>query len=358
MLQTTASSNYQVADNTAVNLSFGVTGLICFTFNLIMLVLYVRDKRLRKHISFMLLQMFIFCMLQGIVTGLVFPLYRYLRMTQAHWWCVTGRLVVAFFDSYLLILVPLLVIERYISIKSPYLSRTASLKWSIIATVVGIAFILLAVVMPFAPLQENLRSGGFSDSNHSAQQQKILNKLTCNGDIDRFNAVSPTVMLILDIICVIVVITAYARMYCIAKNGTYEYNSVHSKKKDKLRKSAIIVLLVSVIFIITTIPYGIILSLWTLCDSGISLFDHMETCFHTNLKIKFAFGVLAAMGGFFAPLVFTMINTRVRQAVRRAICCDDSNNKVGPDSTSDIIGETYVMSCKEEGKSPTSPRKA
>lgn len=309
--QTFHSDETLQARDLIVNLLFGLAGLVCVMFNGFMLVLYYRDIRLRRHISYMMLQLFIFCMIHGLVIGLVFVLNRVLRYTMPSWWCVAGNLIIAFFDDYILVLLPLLAVERYLSIQYPFLSKKKAKRWTLIATVTSICFIAIIALLPQAPFL-GVPQRVETLPHHPVileHRQRYFEAIACWGNLNRLNVASPIILLVLQIFCLTTVVGIYLRMYHIAKERLTRFSSMTTTKQRKMKRAAISVMLVALVFFLMTMPYGVLLQVVELCYVG--YFD-MEACRYSSMNLKFAFGLLAYFGNFFAPLMFTLFNPKIR----------------------------------------------
>lgn len=318
------SDEAQETRDLVVNLLFGFAGLVCVIFNGFMLILYAKDANLRRHISYMMLQLFIFCMIHGLVIGVVFVLNRVLRYTMPPWWCVVGNLLIAFFDDYILVLLPLLTIERYLSIKYPFLSKRKAKRWTIGATIFSSCFIGIVALLPQAPFL-GVPQRVETLPHHPEilkERQRYFEAIACWGNLNKLNVASPVILLILQIFCLTTVVGIYLRMFYIAKERLTRFSSMTAAKQKKMKRAATSVMLVALVFFLMTMPYGVLLQVVELCYVG--YFD-MEACRYSSMNLKFAFGFLAYLGNFFAPLLFTVFNPKVRRKLIRSLHFHDSN---------------------------------
>ena len=319
------SEQAQITRDLVINLLFGFAGLVCVLFNGFMLILYAKDCNLRRHISYMMLQLFIFCMIHGLVIGVVFVLNRVLRYTMPPWWCVAGNLLIAFFDDYILVLLPLLAIERYLSIKYPFLSKRKAKRWTIGSTIFSILFIAIVALLPQAPFL-GVPKRVETLPHHPEilrERQRYFEAIACWGNLNKLNVASPVILLILQIFCMTTVVGIYLRMYYIAKERLTRFSSMTATKQRKMKRAAISVMLVALVFFLMTMPYGVLLQVVELCYVG--YFD-MEACRYSSMNLKFAFGFLAYMGNFFAPLLFTLFNPKVRRRLIGALHFHDPHD--------------------------------
>lgn len=303
-----------------INVILGLVGLACFSFNLLMVLLYIIYDPLKKRISFMMLQVFIFCMLQGLVGGLIYVCHRVYRYTLPDWFCVLGLLLTQFCDAYILLLLPMLVADRYISIKFPMLSKQKIHRWSIITTFVAVGFVFLVVLFPLAPFADAPQRDWIipEDPVGAAKWLKAYKAYHCNDNINIMNKITPVIMLVLNVFCVVTVVGLYIKMFTIARSRITQFSSMTAIKKQKLKKAAISVMLVAIVFFLTTIPNGIFLQLQALCSYGVF---KMDSCQKTTVILYFAMMSLSHSASFFGPLLFTMFNPTLRRAVFRTLSC-------------------------------------
>lgn len=319
---TTRSFNSEQARETkdhVVNVLFGVTGLAVFLFNGLMVLLYIKVLKIRRIITFMMMQLFIFCMIHGLVVGVIFTVHRAARYVMPKGWCVIGDLIMLFMDTYILALLPLLAIERLVILKEPYHSVRQRRKWSIIATVTIIFVTMMLAWIPIIPQlgipqQVVVKTSIPSEVARRERFQKYFN---CQGLINKQNIVTPIILLIQQIVCVAVVVGIYLHMFYISKSRMAKFSRMTAKRRKSLRRATTSVMLVAIVFIVTTIPFGITYQVRTLCDTG-----HIDKqlCAHITLNMRFGFGIVTHLGDLFAPMLFALFNPKIRKMLRYFVC--------------------------------------
>lgn len=302
-----------------VNVFYGIVGVVGCSFNALMVMLYRTHPRLRKHISFLMLQLFIFCMFQGFVTAVINVIHRELRYDMESWWCAIGYMIIEFFDDFVLVLLALLVIERYIMIKLPLLPSKRVKRWSRIALVVAVFSTAAICLLPFAPFLNIPERFEAHIPNPMLQEKfkKIHDADHCYGALNKTNIASPIITIILEVTCVSTLVGLYVRMYFIVRDRVKRFSSMTQAKETKLKRAAMSVMLVACVFFITILPYGLILQLRVLCNK--QDYSNMESCHYISQNLMHAFGILAHVATFVAPLIFTLFNPKLRTVVKAVI---------------------------------------
>jgi len=265
------------------------------------------------------MQLFIFCMIHGLVVGVIFTVHRAARYVMPKGWCVIGDLIMIFMDTYILALLPLLAIERLVILKEPYHSVRQRRKWSIIATVTIIFVTMMLAWIPIIPQlgipqQVVVKTSIPSEVARRERFQKYFN---CQGLINKQNIVTPIILLIQQIVCVAVVVGIYLHMFYISKSRMAKFSRMTAKRRKSLRRATTSVMLVAIVFIVTTIPFGITYQVRTLCDTG-----HIDKqlCAHITLNMRFGFGIVTHLGDLFAPMLFALFNPKIRKMLRYFVC--------------------------------------
>ena len=324
------STETRVLNIYVINTLFGLTGLAIFVFNLLMILLYARVPKVRRCITFIMLQLFVFGMAHGFVIGVFGVTHRVLRNKLPDIWCVIGDLIMIFMEKYILFLLPLLVVERLVFIKAPYHSTKQRRKWSIIATIIiTIATMLLAWI----PIIPQLRIP--VESHHLLSPEDAKNNgryYDCQGLLNRRNIATPIILLIQQVLCVVIVVGVYVYMFYILKSRmTSSLPRMSDKRRKTLRRATHSVLLVAGVFFVTTVPFGISFQIRSLCLTG--QIDK-DLCSYITLKLRYAFGIISHLGDLFAPMMFAVFNPKIRIALRDFIGQPCGVRPIGVDSSS------------------------
>lgn len=298
-----------------VNTIYGILGVLCFFYNAMLVGLYVKQRSLRKHISYMMLHMFLFCMIQGLVNCTIHIPSRIYRFEMNEWVCVITTLIVAFFDYYILLLLPLLAIDRFLSIKHPFLSKRKTKIW---VSCSSVAIIIITIILSDIPLGEFARIFHAQEPNitspEAAREQAIITRaVTCNHRLNKASKLQPMTYFFCSTFCVLIVMGLYLSMYCIAKQSSNSFRSMTLNKQKRLKRTAISVVIVIVTYCVTFIPNGTAFHVNNLCFLG--LID-TETCIRYRIVILAdVAAILACAANFIAPLLWTMLNPQIRIVV-------------------------------------------
>ena len=292
----------------------GFVGFLISLFNGTVILVYTRRQRMRDHISTVMLAMFAFCFIHGLIVGIVYPLQRVYRYVMGTSLCVLTTLLMDFADKYVVLLLPVLAIERLLFLKFPFVKSTdPKAKWLARCTVGGL--LLFAMLYAWLPLWPKIgvREEEYISSNNTKRQiylERFYKHYTCHGKLNKMNSLEPIFTLIVSCLCVTLVIAAYVWMFCIAMVRLTAFPNITKRKKRRLKKAAKSVLVVAVTFIFTMLPYGIIVQIAVFCGTDTS-FRENSNCNGITLELRFMFSILAHLGNLFAPLLFAVLNQQI-----------------------------------------------
>lgn len=153
-----STSVYESRDAKAIRrliyyIMHGMVGLSIVLFNGLVIAAYARREKLRRLISAVMMNMYIFCFIHGLIVGIVWPLQRVYRYDMNEELCIITTLVMDFADNYILVLLPVLAIERLIHLKYPNLSKRKLRVWSVTSI---LAALLVTVCYAWLPLIPDL----------------------------------------------------------------------------------------------------------------------------------------------------------------------------------------------------------
>lgn len=129
----------------------GIVGLLIVLFNGIVIFAYARREKIRQNISIVMMNMFIFCFIHGFIVGIVWPLQRVYRYSMGDTLCVLSTLLMDFADNYILILLPVLSIERLITVRYPHLSKRKHRLFSVISIIIALLVTVCYAWLPLVP---------------------------------------------------------------------------------------------------------------------------------------------------------------------------------------------------------------
>ena len=308
--------NSQQMRRTIYYIMHGIVGLLVVLFNGFVLLAYLKRKKLRRSISTVMLNMFVFCFLHGFIVGIIYPLQRVYRYTMSEEACVITTLVMDYCDNYILILLPVLAIERLILIKYPNIDPKKVKTWSICSMICVCLITVCYAWLPLIPQLEVPR-GNFVTSENKQRQNEInhfYRVYTCQYKINKKNYLEPIFRLATGTICVIVVIGVYLWMFVMLKMRLSLYSNLAHSKKQQLRKAALYVLAVALTFIFSFMPYGISWQIRQYCSVNTS--DKQSSiCNGVTLELRFVFSIVAHFGNFLAPFMFTVLSPHLRKSL-------------------------------------------
>lgn len=295
----------------------GVIGLLAICSNGFVLYVYSKRAKVRKHISFIMLNVFITCFIHGWIVGLIYPLQRVYRFSMPDWACIVTTMIMDYADRYTLLILPVLAAERLWYVKFPFLRREKTKRIAVISTIV---LLLFAALYSWLPLIPNLTSTTkFIESPNEMRQQEIsefYQAYTCNYKINKKNSLEPYFMLAISALCVSVVMIVYVWMFFIVRDRLHHFPNMSDRRKYKLKRAAISVALVSLTFIFTMLPYGIIFPVRALCDMDVSLKQN-SLCNNLTIELRFVFSIVSHIGYVLAPLIFALLSPHIRQALKQ-----------------------------------------
>jgi len=297
------------------NIIDGVMGIAAVIFNSIIFVLLTKKPALKHHVSIMLLQLFIFCFIHGIVMGIIRPIQNVFCHEMPTSICVINSLTMSFLDNYFLALMPLLSIERLIAVKKPLLNPNSMKAWTVGMTGFAIVFTAIYTWLP-------LLAGSFGNPRLTDDYSMKLDRgCTCNGHIADIPHVQSVLILIVQLVSVTVVIGAYICMYRIARARLRRF-SAHPRRR--LSKAALSVMLIITLFLITSLPYGVVVQIRSLCHAGVeTVSPHL--CDGVTSELQHGFNALAHLSSGLAPLLFSCLNPRIYMTMRAFLLCSKQN---------------------------------
>lgn len=297
----------------------GLVGLSTSLFNGLVILVYIRRPKIRKHISFVMLSMFVFCFIHGLIVGTIWPLqrvYRYDMHANLAGLCVLSNLVMDFCDKYVLLLLPVLAVERLIHLKVPFISKRKANIWAVASIVGLLVFAILYAWLPLVPAVDVRKETQIYSKN--AERQRYLVRFyqyyNCHGKLNKKNYLEPIFTLTVGFLCVIVVTAAYIWMFMIARARLNSLTNVTANKRRRLKRAALSVMYVALTFIVTVLPFGIVIQVATLCEADTSKKNN-SFCNGVTLELRFVFSILAHLGNLLAPMLFALLSPNVRTII-------------------------------------------
>lgn len=129
----------------------GIVGLLTVLFNGVVIYAYGRSEKVRQKITVVMMNMFVFCLIHGFIVGIVYPLQRVYRYSMGDTWCIITTLLMDFADNYILVLLPVLAIERLITVIYPHMSRRKHLLYSVVSIVTALLVTVCYAWLPLIP---------------------------------------------------------------------------------------------------------------------------------------------------------------------------------------------------------------
>lgn len=293
----------------------GLVGLITCLFNGLLILAYLKRVKIRKHVSLVMLSLFLFCFFHGLVVGLVYPLQRVFRYKMHPILCVISTLAMDFADEYIVFLLPALAVERLIFLKFPFVDRKTMRNRS---ACLLIGLVMFSMVYTWLPLVPNLALKGQYIFSNNTQRQRYLDRFyryyTCDNKLNRKNTSEPILTLMAGLTSVFIIIISYIWMLLIARKRFNTFSSMTAKKKTRLKKAAIVVMVVALTFIFTMLPYGIVIQIATSCDTNTSSREN-SLCNGITLELRFVFSILAHLGNIIGPMMFAFLSPNIRQSI-------------------------------------------
>lgn len=294
----------------------GLVGLITSLFNGLVILVYFRKPKIRKHISLVMLNMFVFCFLHGLIVGIVYPMQRIYRYAMHPDVCVVTTLLMDLADKYIVLLLPVLAVERFLLVKCSFIGSTKTRIWAVCSLVGLFVLALLFSWLPLVP-QLGVPEGKHWQSNNTDRQKYLIRfykHYTCHGKLNKKNVLDPLVTLLVAIFCVLVVVIVYVWMCLIARSRLNAFARMTAKKRKRLTKAVISVMFVVLTFITTMLPYGIVVQIAAFCDADTSLRQH-SYCNGITLELRFVCSIFAHLGNLLAPMLFAFLNPYIRRTI-------------------------------------------
>lgn len=301
------------AGDVIANSIFAMTGILIILFNLFMLSLYVRRRKVRQNVTYMMLQLFIYCLLDGFYFSMINTLHRKYKYVVPNWFCIVANLMRAFFSLYLMLLLPLIVVERFILVKNPHFTSKNSQKFTIISSTIALLVTFLSGWLPMIP--ELDIASNYDDYKHTTYSLEQ----TCEGLLNRYNVVQPVLVIVFSALCVMIVAGLYMRMFCIFRERLGSFANLTDRRRIRIKRATISVLIISLTFALTTIPTGISTQYTTLCKSIHD--ENFGVCKDAGFTIWILTDTLFHMGHLLAPLLFSMYNPKIRCVMVDSVRC-------------------------------------
>ena len=309
-------TNNKKVRRTIYYLLHGLVGLLTCLFNGLVILVYVKRLKIRKHISFVMLFMYVFCFIHGLIVGTVYPLQRVYRYEMHANWCVFTTMIMDFCDKFILLLLPVLAVERLIHLKFPFISRRKANMWAGFSLSGLMIFAMLYTWLPLVPSLD-IPAEEIITSNNSERNEylkRFYQHYTCQWKINKKNFLEPIFTILVGFLCVSVVTASYIWMFLIAKARLSALSSVTVNKRRRLKRAALSVMYVALTFIITVLPYGITIQVAQLCDADSSIRSN-SFCNGVTLELRFVFSVFAHLGNLLAPMLFALLNPNMRAII-------------------------------------------
>lgn len=290
----------------------GIIGLLSICSNGFVLYAYAKRAKVRKNISFMMLNVLITCFIHGWIVGLVYPLQEVYRAALPDSICIIITMIMDYADRYTLLVLPALAAERFWFLKHPFLRRENTKRVVIVSTILLLLLTALSTMISWLPLIPNLASPTMFIESTKRQQEltEFYRADTCNFMINKKSNLEPYFMLAMSAFSVVVVMALYTWMLFIVRDRLYQHSSMSKRLKyNQVRRAAIAVALVNLTFIITLLPYRIIFPVKELCDADVT-FKQYSLCISLTTELKFVFSVIAHIGYVLAPLIFPLVHAR------------------------------------------------
>lgn len=289
-----------------------VVGIICIAFNGTMLSLWIKMIKIRNAVKPMTLQLYIYCFIEGltmVIVSIVILSYQNQLPPNA---CLTVTLFKLFFDAYLLLLLPLLLLEKYLSMKQPF-NNTRLRRLAIIGTLIALPLAVLTLL----PLHPDIRV------RRNLEQYALTNadrELNCGGALNTYNMAHPIIILILISLCVISVAVLCYLIYGLLQQRMGTFSSMTAEKRKQMRKNTTTLVVIAIVFVLMVIPSEIEKQVIDICLAN---HRHYSVCKQVNLVLIIFSDMLYHLAHFVAPLLFTIYNKKLQSLVLEEIksCC-------------------------------------
>lgn len=289
---------------------YATCGLASVIFNGHMFILYLRYPKLKQTVSPALSVLFVFCLVKGVVNGV----FLNILINRLHdipiWFCIVAQLTIRFCNDFFLLLIPILAIERYISIHCPYLPRYKLVRFTNISSILSAVFVAITGLLPYATFFPSTLLFDRKTHQH-ASDLRYHQAISCDNKLNSF-AYTPLIEIILQIGCVLTVSIVYLKMFLIAKERLKMFSAMTEVRKEKMKRAAKCIVIVTSTFLVLTLPEGILLQLASLCNN-----DSMseQACAPLTNSLLHGFSIVATSASFIAPVIFTTMNPKLRKGL-------------------------------------------
>lgn len=318
--------SYEAEDqNMLITSLYALSGGLSVLFNGHMIILYLRFPKLQQIISPVLLKLFVFCMIMGFVNGVFVNIFLHLLYSIPTWWCIFSQFSVRFFNDYFLLLIPILTIERYLTICYPYISKQKLQRFTLISTLMSTIIVALIVLFPYARFLEPMNNETTAHQEHGQHSDDwhYHQAISCDNTLNISNLYAPIMELILQTVCVIVVITVYFKTFYIAKQRLAMFSVLTTVKKERLRRGAMCIMLITGTFLLLTLPKGLLFEIASLCDNA---WLDRATCAPLTNNLLHIFAIVSSFASFIAPVQFTLLNPKLRKCLLKLYRQENGKN--------------------------------
>lgn len=295
----------------------GILGLLITLFNGFILLVYYRRELTRKHFTPLMINLFAYCCLSGIVFGVVYPvkdLYRYDISTGS---CVVMTMLEEFFEKYIMLCLPILAVERSIFVWNPFISRKKITKISI-WLLVGLAF--AAVLYSWLPLIPQLKLPEeyhlhTNDSGLLKELELFYNKTTCDHKLNNLNRYRAMLTIIIETVAIAVTFGVYIWIVKVIKSDGSKFKDINmtSSRKSRVKKAALLILSISLTYVFTLLPHAIDehFNIYCSADSNVPLAAE-SYCKSITFELGLVLDIVAHLGNFINPLLLITFNPSIR----------------------------------------------
>lgn len=162
----------------------GLVGLLIVLFNGFVIVAYARREKLRRQITMVMMNLYVFCFIHGLIVGIIYPLQRVYRYDMSSDMCIFTTLVMDFADNYILVLLPVLAVERLIHLKYANISKKKVKIWSSISIAAALLVTLCYAWLPLIPALEIPMATQISHNNAG---KRVHSSVLCSVFISAIN---------------------------------------------------------------------------------------------------------------------------------------------------------------------------
>lgn len=299
-------------EDTVSAILFIFTGILCLLSNSVLLLTWVVSRRFKESTTPMTFQLFIYCSIEGLVTVVQSMLGYFYHYHLPPELCVASKLLRNFFEAYLLILIPLLMLERFIIMKHLY-SHSRLRRFAIIATFLAVPIAMTSLLPMFPQLKVKRRLMDFSHSEADFEQ-------TCHGLLNSFNIAHPIIILILAGCSLTTVISVSCKLLLVLKERLGPFSNFTSVKRQQMKRSTITFMVISGTFILMTTPHQIEKHLLDIC-----LANDSDSCKILNFSLWLSAQLLYQLAHFVIPMTFFVSNKNLRNAFKKCVLASYEN---------------------------------